>query len=94
MDDLEDSDFQLPQGLELTREVREVCSSLIEFVEIDPNRACGRPVLRGTRFPIDQLIAEIAQTHGVREVAEDFDLDYQKVKRFLEVLSIWWSGGK
>jgi uncharacterized protein (DUF433 family) len=44
-------------------------------IEIDPDRCCGRPVLRGTRFPLAQLVADVAVGRSLREVAADYDLD-------------------
>jgi hypothetical protein len=45
------------------------------YIEVDPDRCCGRPVLRGTRSPLAQLVAEVADGRGLREVAEAEGLD-------------------
>jgi len=77
------------------KHVEEACKRLCEFVEVDPDRASGRPVLRGTRFPVAQLLAELADGgFSLGEIATDYELDYQEAQRFLEALSIYWSAGK
>jgi uncharacterized protein (DUF433 family) len=51
---------------------------------MDPGIRGGVPVLAGTRFPVPQVLAEIAGGSSVTEVAEDFDLDEDLIVRFLE----------
>lgn len=48
--------------------------TLREFVDIDSTRRGGVPVLRGTRVTIADALAEIADSTGVTEVADNFDL--------------------
>ena len=59
-------------------------------VEIDPQRRGGQPVLKGTRFPISQIIAQIAE-EGVNKFIEEFDYDPQEqgedLKLFFACLS-------
>ena len=57
------------------------------FAESDPQRRGGEPVLKDTRFPIGQLIAQLAAGDSVELIAEDFSLDYKTVVGFLEHLA-------
>ena len=54
-------------------------------VEIDRNRMGGMPVLKGTRFPAAQLLAEL--TEAIEDICEDFDLDLELVTNFLDELA-------
>ena len=59
-----------------------------ESVEIDPQIRSGIPVLRGTRFPASQVIAELASGRSVAEIASEWDLDETLIRSFLDGLSI------
>lgn len=62
--------------------------TLKEVVDINPKRRGGVPVLRGTRFTVSQTLAELANSSGVEEVAEQYHLDSQKVSDLLTGLSL------
>ncbi len=61
---------------------------LHDVVQIDPRRAGGVPVLMGTRFTVAQTLAELAQTGGVQEVADNYDLDPRTIREMLTGLSL------
>lgn len=58
-----------------------------DSVEIDLRRRGGVPVLKGTGFTLAQTLAELAESSGVDEVAENFDLDVDTIKNMLAGLS-------
>jgi uncharacterized protein (DUF433 family) len=62
--------------------------ALQKSVEIDPKRRGGVPVLKGTRFTVGQTLAELADSTGVPEVAERFDLDEETIREMLYGLSL------
>ena len=62
--------------------------SLRGCVEVDPDRRGGVPVLRGTRFTVAEALAELAESSGVREVAENFDLPDDALRDMLNSLSL------
>ena len=62
--------------------------SLHETVEISSDLRGGIPVLKGTRFTISQLVAELSDTSGPAEIAENFDLDEEQIKTFLDGLAM------
>jgi uncharacterized protein (DUF433 family) len=62
--------------------------ALRNVVDVDPERRSGIPVLRGTRFTVAQVLAELAETEGVEELAENFDLDVHKIKDLLNGFSL------
>ncbi len=59
-----------------------------QATEIDPERRGGLPVLRGTGFTVAQLLAELSETSGVEELAEDFNLDPDLIRGLLNGLSL------
>jgi len=61
---------------------------LNETVEININKFHGVPVLKGTRFPISQIISELSDDQKISEVANNYDLDFEKIVEFLKGLSI------
>jgi uncharacterized protein (DUF433 family) len=56
--------------------------------EVSPSKRGGVPVLKGTRFTLAQVLAEIAEGKSVPELAEDFELDLELIKEFLHGLAI------
>ncbi len=45
----------------------------------DKDRCSGKPCLQGTRMPMCQILAELADGRDLKEIAEDFDLDYDTI---------------
>ncbi len=62
--------------------------ALENAVEVDPTRRGGIPVLKGTRFTVGQTLAELAESAGVPEVAERFDLDEETIRELLAGLAL------
>lgn len=62
--------------------------ALENAVEVDPKRRGGIPVLKGTRFTVGQTLAELAESAGVQEVAERFDLDEETIRELLAGLAL------
>jgi uncharacterized protein (DUF433 family) len=59
-------------------------------------RMGGKPCIRDTRFTIAQLLAELAEGRSTQEVAEAFNLDFEKVQGALDEVALYfdvsWSG--
>jgi uncharacterized protein (DUF433 family) len=72
----------------LAERARQALAMLRDTVEIDPDIMGGVPVLKGTRFPIPQLIAEIADGRSVDNLASTFSLDRNQIENFLHGLAI------
>ncbi len=56
-------------------------------VETRTDKCGGVPVLRGTRFTIAQILAELAESGSVTDLAENFDLNPDDVSKALHALS-------
>lgn len=61
---------------------------LNEVIEINAKKASGTPVLRGTRFKIAQILAELADDKSVSKLAREFDLDREKIEEMLHGMAI------
>ncbi len=48
----------------------------------------GRPVIAGTRFPLAQVFAELADGESIDSLVENFELDRSKIKAILLAVSI------
>ena len=60
-----------------------------DSVETNLEKRKGIPVLKGTRFTIAQLLAEIADGRNIVDISVDFELDLQTIRHFLEGLSLY-----
>lgn len=61
---------------------------LRECVELNPRKHGGVPVLRGTRFPISHVFAELSDGLSIGQLAADFELDRDMLKNLLMAISI------
>jgi uncharacterized protein (DUF433 family) len=53
------------------------------LVEVDPLRVSGRPVLKGTRMPVDDIIANYEYGTTVSDISEQFGIDPGTVRELL-----------
>jgi uncharacterized protein (DUF433 family) len=44
------------------------------LVEVIPGKVSGSPLLKGTRVPVDQILASLENGESVEEVAYNYDL--------------------
>lgn len=72
----------------LAEQAKNALLMLQDCVEVNPGKHGGIPVLRGTRFPIAQVFAEMSEALSIEERATDFDLDRDSLKKLLEALAI------
>ncbi|HYX54210.1 MAG TPA: DUF433 domain-containing protein [Candidatus Limnocylindrales bacterium] len=56
------------------------------LVEIDAARMSGRPVLKGTRMPVEDIIANYEFGVSVSEISEQFRIPVETVKELLTYL--------
>jgi len=55
-----------------------------ERIVIDPKMMAGKPVIRGSRVPVDAIVRRIAEGMGIRDVLEDYpNLSEEDVKAAL-----------
>lgn len=80
-------DKVLSQEAWLAEHVKSAPSVLCDCVEVNPNKRGGIPVLKGTRFTVAQLFAELADGRSVIELAEAFELDLDNMKALLQGFS-------
>jgi len=75
----------------LTR-TRNAVRLLTDCVEVNLQKRGGVPVLKGTRFTVAQLLAEVAAGRSVPEIAEDFNLERNLIERLLDGLALSLDG--
>ena len=63
-------------------------SYISEVVEMDPKFLGGIPRLRGTRYAVSQLFAELRDGSSIEEICENDDLDIEIVRKYLSGMSI------
>jgi uncharacterized protein (DUF433 family) len=73
----------------LAERIRHATSTLRQVVNIDPDVRGGVPVLRGTRFTLAQLLAELAEGRSVSEIADAFRLNKEQIQQVLESLATY-----
>ncbi len=56
-------------------------------IERDPMKRGGKPVLRGTRVTVGQILAELADGQSLNDLCDDMDLDLEWCKKLLNELS-------
>lgn len=61
---------------------------LRDCLDVDPHRRGGVPVLKGTGFTLAQTLVELSDSSGVDEVADNFDLDSETIRKALHGLSL------
>lgn len=65
----------------------ELTKRLVNVVSCKPDILDGAMCLRGTKFPLYQLFAELAESDYIAKIAEDFDLDESQVREYLHTVS-------
>ena len=55
-----------------------------DLVEVVPGKVSGVPVLRGSRVPADQVFDNYLSGESVPEIAENFGLASEDVRKLLE----------
>jgi uncharacterized protein (DUF433 family) len=53
------------------------------LVEIDPIRVSGRPVLKGTRMPVEDVIANYKYGVSINEISEQLNIPRSIIKELL-----------
>jgi uncharacterized protein (DUF433 family) len=61
---------------------------LSDVVEIHNEIRGGVPVLKGSRIPVAKILAELGEDMTLTEIAEDYNVNIQQVKVFIEGLAI------
>jgi uncharacterized protein (DUF433 family) len=58
-----------------------------DFVEMIPGKVSGALLMRGTRVPVDQVVASLDGGESVEEVAYNYDLQPADVLRLQDFLA-------
>jgi uncharacterized protein (DUF433 family) len=52
---------------------------LFERIVIDPKIMSGKPVIKGTRLPVQQILRLMAQGISMEEVMQDYDINKEDI---------------
>ena len=57
----------------------------MERIVVDPKIMVGKPVIRGTRIPVDAIIKRLAEGMSIKEILEEFpNLTEEDIRAALE----------
>ena len=59
-----------------------------KYITIDPKIMAGKPVIRGTRIPVDLILKKLAQNMNVSEILKD----YPRLKKESIQAALWYAG--
>ncbi len=62
---------------------------LSDSIEVHADIRSGVPVLQGTRVPLSQVLAEIADGASITEIADDLEIDENPIREFIQGFSIF-----
>lgn len=72
----------------LEQRAQQALRTLVDCVEIDSQKLGGVPVLARTRFSVAQLFGELADSDAIAEIADNFDVDEELLRRFLHAFAV------
>jgi uncharacterized protein (DUF433 family) len=67
----------------MTGQSMELDWSKCDLVEVDPSRVSGRPVLKGTRMPVEDIIANYEYGVSVAEISKQFGINPKTIEQLL-----------
>jgi uncharacterized protein (DUF433 family) len=63
-------------------------SALLKRIVVDPKIMAGKPIIEGTRVPVDAIIHRIAQGEEIEDILKDYPrITRQDIKAALEYAS-------
>jgi len=59
--------------------------ALLDRIVVDPNIMVGKPVIRGTRIPVELILEKLAQNLSVDDILEDYPrLSHDDIRACIE----------
>ena len=55
-----------------------------ERIVVNPKVMVGKPVIKGTRIPVDAIIKRLAEGMSIKEILEEYPLKEEDIKAALE----------
>lgn len=59
-----------------------------KYITINPKIMVGKPVITGTRIPVDLILKKLAQKMDVKELLQD----YPRLKKEAIQAALWYAG--
>lgn len=57
-------------------------------ITVDPSVRFGKPVIKGTRVPVDTIVAHVASGMSIKEVAEEYGITEKDIYNALHNAAI------
>jgi uncharacterized protein (DUF433 family) len=57
---------------------------LAHNITVDPKVKFGKPIITGTRVPVDLIVGKIAGGMSIEEVMQEYDLKHEQVQAALK----------
>jgi uncharacterized protein (DUF433 family) len=71
----------------LVERIRHSAEQLRGCIDVDPQRRGGVPVLKGTRFPVSQVLAQIAEGDSLADLVADLELEEARLRELFHGLA-------
>lgn len=55
----------------------------IKRIVVNPKVMVGKPIIKGTRVAVYEVVGRVAQGQTFKEIAEDLDINYDDIKAAL-----------
>ena len=62
---------------------RSAAMEIAPRIVVDPSIQSGKPVIRGTRIPVDLIVGQIAGGMSAEQVGTEYDLEIEDVRAAL-----------
>jgi uncharacterized protein (DUF433 family) len=80
--------FQSIMSTQLKQRLEYGLRELSDVIEIHHEIRGGVPVIKGSRIPIAKILAELGEDMTLSEIADDYNLNIQQVRMFIQGLAI------
>ena len=57
-----------------------------DLIVVDPDICSGKPVIRGTRVPVEYIIHLARNGYSTKRIAEEFDLQEKLVEKVIKTI--------
>ncbi len=56
---------------------------IFDYITVNPDVRFGKPVIKGTRVPVDLIVGKLAGGMPIQEIADEYELTLQQIQAAL-----------